>query len=213
MKNNLKISGLILGLLIAHPVLAADTAWNIDPVHSNVEFSVKHMMASNVRGRFGKVSGDVQYDGQHPANATINATIAVASIDTNDAKRDGHLKSPDFFDLAKFPEIKFVSKQITQQGDDLKIKGDLTLHGVTMPVVLTADPISPVVHDPYGMNRVGTTARTKLNRKDFGIAFNQMLDNGGAIVGDIVDVSLDIELVQKKTASLPKSNNLANAGQ
>src|ERR1700722_441438 len=125
MKTIMKIPAIVLGLLIAHPALAAETTWNIDPTHSNVEFSVKHMMASNVHGRFGKVRGDVQYDGQHPTKAVIDATIAVGSIDTNDAKRDGHLKSPDFFDLLKFPEMKFVSRQITQQSDGLKIQGDL----------------------------------------------------------------------------------------
>lgn len=179
------------------PASAADN-WSLDPTHSQATFSVRHMMVSNVHGSFPKLQGKALYDGKNVKNASVEASIDVASIDTHDAKRDGHLKSPDFFDVAKYPQIKFVSKKISPTKGGFDIAGALTLHGVTKPVVLHADKLSEPVKDPYGNLRIGTVATTQIKRKDFGMTFNQQLDNGGLMVGDDVAIELDIELVKDK---------------
>ncbi len=187
--------------LLTVPAQAETDEWSVDSTHSAAHFSIKHMMISNVSGAFGKVSGTVKYDGKNLAKATIDATIDVNSIDTRDEHRDGHLKSPDFFDAAKFPNITFKSTKIETGKDPLKdpfkIHGDLTIHGVTKSVVLNAEPLSPVVKAQGGLH-VGTSATTKINRKDYGLNFNKTLDNGGAMVGDDVNVTLDVELKQKE---------------
>ena len=174
------------------PVLAA--TWQIDPAHSNVSFSVRHMMVSNVRGEFTKVSGTVEGDEKTPAQAVITATIDATSINTREAKRDDHLKSPDFLDVAKYPTITFKSKKIEPSGTgQFKVTGDLTLHGVTREVVLDVSDVTPPIKDPMGKTRAGAHATTKVDRKDFGINWSKTMDGGGLLVGNDVDISIDVE--------------------
>jgi len=171
--------------------------WKIDPMHTSAHFTVKHMMVSNVRGDFAKVSGTVNYDGKNLAKSNVTATIDTSSINTNEEKRDEHLKSPDFFDVAKYPVITFKSTKVLSEANGFKVIGDLTLHGVTKPVTLIAETLPAPIKDPYGNLRTGTEAKTKINRKDFGLSFEKNLDNGGALVGDDVDITIDVELTQK----------------
>src|SRR5262245_43264136 len=178
---------------------AAESAWEIDPAHSSVQFSVRHMMVSNVRGEFRKVSGTVQGDETDPAKAKVEATIDATSIDTRNEKRDSHLKSGDFLDAEKFPTMTFKSKKIEKAGDHrYKVTGDLMLHGVTREVTLDVDGPSAVVNDPMGNVRAGATATAKLNRQDFGITWSKSLDGGGVMVGDEIDVTIDVEGTKKK---------------
>lgn len=170
--------------------------YTIDPAHSAVHFSVRHMMLSNVRGEFTRLSGTIKFDPADPAHSSIEASIETASISTRDEKRDGHLKSADFLDVEKFPAITFRSKQITVGNDDAKVTGDLTIHGVTREVTLDIEGPSVEVKDPWGKQRVGATATTKLNRKDFGLTWNAALETGGVMVGDEVKVTIDIEAVR-----------------
>ena len=174
------------------PVLAA--TWQIDPAHSNVSFSVRHMMVSNVRGEFTKVSGTVEGDEKTPAQAVITATIDATSINTREAKRDDHLKSPDFLNVAKYPTIIFKSKKIEPSGSgQFKVTGDLTLHGVTKEVVLDVSDVTAPIKDPMGKTRAGAQASTKIDRKDFGINWSKVIDGGGLMVGDEVAISVDVE--------------------
>lgn len=195
MFKSIAVAGLASWSLSAH---AAASQWEIDTSHSNVGFAVRHMMVGNTRGHFNQFSGQVSYDDKNLAASTIQVTIDTASINTNDTKRDDHLRSPDFFDAGKFPTITFKSTQIEKQGEQLKITGDLTLHGVTKSVVLVAQPLSSAVKDPFGNIRAGTSATAKINRKDFGVVWNKTLDGGGLAVGDDVMLQFDIELVQPK---------------
>ncbi len=192
---SLLVSGLFASQGQAKEQIATSTGWTIDPAHSSARFTVKHMMISNVNGSFGKVTGNVQYDGQNLPKSNVDAVIDVSSINTNEPKRDEHLKSKDFFDAEKFPTITFKSKKITTTDDGFKILGTLTMHGVSKDITLDAEPMGPVVN-AHGKTRTGTSASAKVNRKDFGIAFNQALDNGGAVVSDDVKITLDVELVQ-----------------
>ncbi len=195
-------SFLTAGLLLAAPALAADDTFQIDPVHSAAQFSVRHMMISNVRGEFNKVSGSVVYDGHDPTAARVDATIDAGSLNTREEKRDAHLKGPDFFDVASFPTITFVSKKIEKQADGkLKMTGDLTMHGVTRPVSLAVEGPSKPVKDMQGNERVGASATTTINRKDFGLTWNKILETGGVAVGDDVAVTIDVELVRKHAAA------------
>src|SRR4051812_7953081 len=175
--------------------------YNIDSTHSSAQFSVRHMMISNVRGEFGKVTGTVLYDPANLAASKIDAAIDVASISTREPQRDAHLKSPEFFDVEKFPAITFVSKQITSSGGTLQAKGDLNMHGVTREVVLTIDEPTPEVKDPWGLFRFGATASTKVNRKDWGLNWNQALETGGILIGEDVKITLDIQAVKAAPAS------------
>src|SRR5262245_33135030 len=179
-------------LAIATPGLAA--TWQIDPAHTSVQFSVRHMMVSNVRGEFAKVSGTVDGDQQAAQKAVIAATIDAASIDTREEKRDTHLKSADFLDVAKYPTITFKSKTIEPAGSgQFKVTGDLTLHGVTKEVVLDVSDVTAPIKDPMGKTRAGAHATTKIDRKDFGINWSKALDGGGLMVGDEVAISVDVE--------------------
>ena len=177
---------------LSAPALAA--TWQIDPAHSNVSFSVRHMMVSNVRGEFTKVSGTVDGDEKTPTQAVINATIDASSINTREAKRDDHLKSADFLDVAKYSTITFKSKKIEPSGTgQFKVTGDLTLHGVTREVVLDVSDVTPPIKDPMGKTRAGARASTKIDRKDFGINWSKTMDGGGLLVGNDVDISIDVE--------------------
>jgi polyisoprenoid-binding protein YceI len=171
--------------------------WKIDPMHTCAHFTVKHMMISNVRGDFGKVSGSVNYDGKNLAGSSVTATIDASSVNTNQEQRDQHLKSPDFFDVATYPVITFKSTQVEPEANGFKVIGDLTIHGVTKPVTLIAESLPAPIKDPHGFLRTGTEATTKINRKDFGLAFDKTMDHGGALVGDDVDITIDVELTQK----------------
>jgi polyisoprenoid-binding protein YceI len=183
-------------VLIASPARAA--TWEIDPAHTAIQFSVRHMMVSNVRGHFGKFTGDVEGDETKPAEARIEATIETASIDTANQKRDEHLRSPDFLDAAKFPTITFKSKKVEKVGEATwKVTGDLTLHGVTKEVVLDLSDVTPPIKDPMGKLRAGAAARTTINRQDFGISFNKALDGGGVMVGNEITITIDVEVTRK----------------
>jgi polyisoprenoid-binding protein YceI len=194
------IRSLVPALAVALLVPASGRAatWELDPAHSTIGFSIRHMMISSVRGQFRTFTGKATGDPKTPDKAQIEASIDVASIDTANEKRDGHLKSPDFFDVAKFPTITFKSKSIAAAGaGKAKVTGDLTMHGVTKEVVLEVEGPTDVIKDPMGTTRAGAHATTKINRKDFGIAYNKTLDGGGLMVGDEVEVTIDVEAVQK----------------
>jgi polyisoprenoid-binding protein YceI len=152
------------------------------------------MMLSNVRGEFSKVAGKVEGEATKPTQAVIEATIDAASIDTREPKRDDHLKSAEFLDVAKYPTMTFKSKSIAPAGEDkFKVTGDLTLHGVTKEVVLDVSGVTPPIKDPFGKTRAGATATTKIDRKDFGINWSKTMDNGGLVVGEEVTITIDVE--------------------
>lgn len=180
---------------------AEPITYTIDGSHSDVAFSVKHMMISNTRGEFGKVSGTIVIDEKDQAKSAIEATIDVASVDTREPKRDEHLRSPDFFDVKKYPTMVFKSKSVKKVGaKKLAVAGDLTIRGVTKPVKFDAT-ITPELKDPFGNFRRGAEATLKLNRKDFGLVWNKSMDSGGVVVGDEVVVNLNIEAMKKADAT------------
>jgi len=183
---------------LATPQIATTTTtWNIDPVHSTVEFKVKHMMISNVKGQFTGVKGTLTLDESKVINSRVEASIDAASINTHEAQRDAHLKSADFFDVEKFPTLSFKSTRITRASDgDLAVAGDLTIHGVTRSVVFTVEGPTAPGKDPWGNTRVGLTATTKINRKDFGLTWNAALETGGILVGDDVTITLEVQFVK-----------------
>jgi len=179
--------------------MSESNQWVIDASHSNAGFTVKHMMITNVRGEFTKLEGKVSWDPSKPEATQIEAVIDVASISTRDEKRDGHLKSPDFFDVAKFPNITFKSKSVKAKGsDELAVTGDLSIHGVTKEVVLEVEGPSAASTDPFGNVRVGATATTKVKREDFGLTWNAALEAGGVLVGNEVKITIDISLIKQK---------------
>jgi polyisoprenoid-binding protein YceI len=171
------------------------TTWNIDPAHSAIHFSVRHMVVSKTRGRFAKWGGQLQFDPKELSKGSVNVEIEPASVDTGDAQRDGHLRSPDFFDVEKFPKASFKSTKIAEKGEGkLTILGDLTLHGVTKPITLEAS-YEGSGKDPWGGERAGFSATTTITRTDFGVNFNKALDAGGLLVGEKVELNLEIEAV------------------
>jgi polyisoprenoid-binding protein YceI len=190
-------------LLALRATALADTSvWEIDPAHTSAQFAVRHLMVSTVRGEFSKVNGTVTLNEQDPTQSTVEATIDAASLNTRIAKRDEHLKSPDFFDVARYPTITFKSKKIEAAGDGkFKVTGDLTMHGVTKEVVLNVEGTPKPIKDPTGKLRIGGGAATRINRKDFGINYNRVLETGGVVVGDEVDITIDVELTQKQSTA------------
>jgi polyisoprenoid-binding protein YceI len=186
-------------LFLALLTTAAHAAeYQIDASHSGAQFAVKHLMVSNVKGSFSKMSGTVTWDAKKPEATAINATIDVASVDTRNGDRDKHLKSADFFDAEKFPSMTFKSNKVYKQNNTWKVAGDLTLHGITKPVVLDiVEGPSNEIKDPWGMMRTGATAKTKINRRDFGLTWNKSMDSGGVVVGEEIDITLDIEITRK----------------
>ena len=173
------------------------TTWNIDPVHTTAEFKVKHMMISNVKGQFTAVSGVINLDEADITNSRVEASIDAASITTREPDRDAHLKSPDFFDVEKHPTLSFFSTRVTHKADgELELEGDLTIHGVTRQVVFAVEGPTPPAKDPWGNIRVGLTAITKINRKDFGLTWNSALELGGVLVGDEVTITLDVQAIK-----------------
>lgn len=172
------------------------TTWQIDPAHSNVEFAVKHLMISTVRGRFGDVSGTVTSDGTTPAGSHVVARLGAGSIDTRQAQRDQHLVSADFLDVEHYPEITFVSTTITPTGDDeFTITGDLTIRGVSRQITLEATSEGRG-KDPWGGERAGFSATGKIDRRDFGLTYNQALETGGVVVGNDLKLTIDVELTR-----------------
>ncbi len=167
--------------------------YTIDSAHSAATFGVRHMMISTVRGHFSKVTGKVSYDPKNPAACKVEATVDATTIDTREPKRDAHLKSPDFLDIAKFPTLTFLSTKCAREGGKLKITGDLTIHGITRPVLLDVEGPSPEMKSADGAMIIGASASTKISRKDFGMVWNRLLETGGAVVGDEVHITLDIE--------------------
>jgi polyisoprenoid-binding protein YceI len=179
------------------------TTYQIDPAHSGAQFTVRHMMITNVRGGFKKLQGTVVYDSENPANSSVNAEIDAASINTNDEQRDAHLRSADFLDVEKYPTLTFRSTRVESAGEgEVKLEGDLTIHGVTRPVVLDVEGLAPEGKDPWGNTRSGATARTKIKRSDFGLSWNAALETGGFLVGDDVKIELDLALIKAADSSL-----------
>ncbi|HWZ83851.1 MAG TPA: YceI family protein [Terriglobales bacterium] len=173
------------------------TTWNIDPAHTVAEFKVKHMMISNVKGHFAKVTGTLVRDGSDHSQSRVEAVIDASSIETRDSQRDAHLKSADFFHVEKFPTLSFKSTGIRPAGDgELSVEGDLTIRGVTRKVTFAVEGPTPPTKDPWGNTRVAVSATTKLNRKDFGLTWNAALETGGILVGDEVTITLDAEFIQ-----------------
>lgn len=172
-------------------------AWNIDAVHSQATFSVRHMMIATVKGQFNVLSGQLHIDETNPTNSWVEAEVDAASIDTRDEKRDGHLRSPDFLDVANYPAITFKSTKVEHVGDsDYKITGDLTMHGVTKPVTFDAE-YHGQMKDLYGLQRAALTAKATVNRKEFGLNWNVALESGGVLVGDKVTIEIDLAAVQQ----------------
>jgi polyisoprenoid-binding protein YceI len=173
------------------------TKWDFDLSHSSVSFHIRHLMVSKVHGRFTKWGGILELDESDLTRSRFEVTIDPASIDTKEEKRDAHLRSPDFFDVEKYPAITFKSTRIERDGDDgYKVTGDLSIHGITKEVVLEVEGTGEQVKDPWGGVRTGFSAKTKLNRKDFGLHWNLALEAGGFVVGDKLDVSIEIEAIK-----------------
>jgi polyisoprenoid-binding protein YceI len=175
----------------------SSTTWNIDPAHSVAEFKVKHMMISNVKGHFTKVTGALTRDESTLTNSKVEALIEAASIETRDAQRDAHLKSADFLEVETFPTLSFTSTRVSLVRDrELAVEGDLTIRGITRQVVFTVEGPTPPAKDPWGNTRVAVSATTKINRKDFGLTWNTALETGGILVGDEVTITLDVQFVK-----------------
>jgi polyisoprenoid-binding protein YceI len=180
----------------AQPTTTTAT-WNIDPAHSAAEFKVKHMMISNVKGHFAKVTGTLTLDESDLSRSRVEATIDASSLETRDAQRDAHLKSADFFDVEKFPSLTFKSTSLRLVKDgELAVEGDLTIRDVTRKVVFSVDGPTPPAKDPWGNMRVGVSATTRISRKDFGLSWNAALESGGFLVGDDVTITLDVQFVK-----------------
>lgn len=176
---------------------ATTSTWNIDSVHSSAQFKVKHMMISNVKGEFTTITGSLKYDGKNIANSYVEASIDATAINTRDAQRDAHLKSPDFFDVEKFPALTFKSTSISKKADgELAVAGELSIHGVTRPVVFEVEGPSAPMKDPWGNTRLGLSASTHISRKDFGLTWNSTLETGGILVGDEVAITLDVQFIK-----------------
>jgi polyisoprenoid-binding protein YceI len=178
------------------------TQWNIDPAHSAAHFSVRHLMISNVRGEFTKISGSALVNSTDHTKSSVEITIDAASINTREPQRDEHLRSADFLDVAKYPTLTFRSKRVEPLGpEEFKVTGDLTIHGVTKEVTFDIEGPTPPVKDPWGNIRAGITASAKINRKEFGVAFNALTETGGVVVGDEVKITIEAELIQQAPAA------------
>jgi polyisoprenoid-binding protein YceI len=173
------------------------STWNIDPAHSHAEFKVRHMMISNVKGTFSGLSGVFTLDETDPAGSSVTASIPVATLTTGDPQRDGHLKSPDFFDAEKFPTLTFKSFTVDRvEKGEYTVSGELTIHGVTKTVSFDVEGPTPPGKDPWGNTRIGLSATTKINRKDFGLSWNSSLETGGVLVGEEVHISLEVQFIK-----------------
>jgi polyisoprenoid-binding protein YceI len=176
---------------------AITTTWNVDPVHSHAQFKVKHMMISNVKGEFTKVTGKLELDSSDITKSKLEASVDATTINTREPQRDGHLKSADFLDVEKFPVLTFASTRVSKTGvDQLSVEGDLSIHGVTRKVAFQVEGPSVPMKDPWGNTRIGLSATTRINRKDFGLIWNSALETGGIMVGEEVTITLDVEFVK-----------------
>jgi polyisoprenoid-binding protein YceI len=187
-----------LAFLSSLSALAQTATWNIDPAHSTAQFTVRHLGISNVTGSFTKVTGTVVLNEKDVTQSQASATIDVSSVDTRVEARDKDLRSPNFFDVDKYPTIEFKSKRIVGSGGKLQLIGDLTIHGTTREVTLDVDGPTPEITDPWGNSRRGISATTAINRKDFNLVYNKLLGTGEAVVGDNVKIQIDAEMVKKK---------------
>jgi polyisoprenoid-binding protein YceI len=190
-------NALLISLFSFFPMVASAATWEIDPVHTTFQFSVRHMMVSNVKGVFHKFSGTFEIDDNDLTKTKASAIIDAASIDTGIDKRDEDLRSPNFFDVAKYPNMTFVSRKVEKVGSNYKMIGNLTIHGVTREVILDMEGLDTVIKDPWGNMRRGATFTTKINRKDFGLTYNKLLETGGLVVGDEVKINVEVELTRK----------------
>ena len=185
-----------LAAALALPASAGTTTYQIDPRHSSAGFGVTHLMISTVRGEFHGVTGTVVVDDSDVSKSSVNVTIDATTVDTREPDRDKHLKSEAFFDVAKYPTITFQSTKVERNNDgSLKVTGDLTIRGVTKTATLTTTSPKAPIKDPWGLQRTAASASTKINRQDFGVAWNQKLDSGGVVVGDDVNITLDVEMI------------------
>lgn len=197
MKSTIVIISSLVALLMPTFVLAS--TWTIDPDHTNIGFRVKHLMVSTVNGNFLKHTGTVAINDKDITKSKVEISIDTASINTNVAKRDEHLRSADFFDVAKYPTMTFLSKKVVKAGKGkLRVTGDLTLHGVTREVVLAVEGPTRESKDPWGNIHRGATASTRINRQDFGLVWNKTLETGGVLIGDDIVIVLDIEMIKDK---------------
>ena len=187
----------VSALFLAMPTVVPAGTWELDTSHTGVHFKVRHLMVSYVRGDFEKISGNIVFDEKDISKSSADITIEAASINTRVAKRDAHLRSPDFLDAAKHPVITFKSKKVERAGEGkLKMTGDLTIRGVTREVVLDVEGPTPAIKDLQGKTRVGGSASTKIDRKDFGLTWNKAIESGGVVVGDEVEITIDVEVVK-----------------
>ena len=194
------LASMALGLSL--PAAAANSTWQIDPQHSSAQFAVRHLGLSTVRGAFSKLSGTMQLDDQDITKSTIEVSIDVNTVDTREPDRDKDLRSERFFGTARFPAMTFKSKKVEQVAPGkLRVTGDLTIHGTTKEVVLDVDGLAAPVKDPWGNQRIAASATTKINRQDYGVKWNAKLDNGGVVVGDDVNITIDVEMIQKAAKS------------
>ena len=197
MKSWISKTAIVMAIVVALPVLVHADTWQIDSSHTSVEFTVRHMMISNVKGQFQKTTGTITANGNDPASAKIDVTIDASSVDTRVERRDAHLKSPDFLDVAKFPTITFKSTKVEAAGPNKwTMTGDLTIHGVTRPVVLDVEGSGAPIQ-VMGHTRAGASATAKIKRSDFGLTWNKALETGGVLVGDDIAISIDIEAVKE----------------
>ena len=193
------IVGMTVGLTL--PAGAATSTWQIDPQHSSAQFAVRHLGLSTVRGAFSKLSGTMVRDDQDIMNSSVEVTIDVNTVDTREPDRDKDLRSERFFDVAHFPTMTFKSKKVEQVAPGkLRLTGELTIRGTSREVTLDVDGPTAAVKDPWGNQRLAATATTKINRQDYGVKWNAKLDNGGVVVGDDVNITLDVEMIQKPAA-------------
>lgn len=184
---------------IPQPQTAPAATWTLDSVHTAALFKVRHLMVSHVRGQLGPVTGTLVLDEQDVTRSHVEVSIDVRQLDTHDAKRDEHLRSADFFDVAQWAAVTFKSTRVSQgKGGELEVSGDLTIRDVTRPITLQVDPLPPAVSDPWGNTKRGATARASVNRKDFGLTWNVALETGGFVVGDKVDIEIEVELVKAR---------------
>ena len=178
---------------------AMASSWTIDPDHSNIQFKIRHLMITDVKGTFGKVKGVIRIDEKDMSLSAVEVTIEIDSINTGVAKRDEHLKSNEFFDAARFPTMTFVSRKVTQSGKgQMKILGDLTIRGISREVVLEVEGPTNEIKDPWGNSRRGASATTKINRTDFGLTWNKSMESGGMMIDDTVFINLEIEMIKDK---------------
>jgi polyisoprenoid-binding protein YceI len=207
---NLRLSGKSLLSLSAFlaatsSAVALGSEWELDPSHTTVQFSVRHMMVSSVKGHFEKVTGSVTLDDKNPGRSAVEVAIDARSLNTRDPKRDGHLRSADFFDADKHPSMTFKSTKVEPAGKGkLKVTGELTLRGVTKTVALNVEGPTPEMKSPWGTAVRGLSATGKLNRKDFGLTWNKALEAGGVVVGEEVEIQIDAELAPKAPAAAAK---------